>query len=221
MIGIVVAMQSEAEILTDLVTWRKEVVLAGRKILQGSAFGKEIVLSVCGVGKVNAAAGACLVLQAGADILFNFGVAGGLTRERTLVAETYLIDRAVQYDFDLVQLNGGTVGTLDGETQNFLPLFCPDGLGFQKRALGSGDRFNDSAADHNLLLELGADIRDMEGAAIAQIAKIANIPFVSVKSISDVYGSGSTTAQYLQNKERALANLKSLMPDVIRSIPTK
>ena len=124
----------------------------------------------------------------------------------------------MQYDFDLTQLNGGKQGTLDGETENFLPLFAPAALDFPRRALASGDRFNDSAADHDLLLSLGADIRDMEGAAIAQVCKYAGIPLVSVKAISDVYGAGSTTEQYKKNTARAMLNLKAFMGEIFAAL---
>ena len=166
---------------------------------------------------MNAAAGTCAVLEKGADVVLNFGVAGGLN-DKTELTEVYLIERAVQYDFDLTQLNGGAVGTLDGETENFLPLYVPAALDYPRRALGSGDRFNDSAADHDLLLSLGADIRDMEGAAIAEVCKYAGVPLVSVKAISDVYGAGSTTEQFRKNTARAMLNLKAFMGEIFAGI---
>ena len=49
----------------------------------------------------------------------------------------------------------------------------------------------------------------MEGAAIVQAAYAAELPVYSVKAISDVAGSGSTTEQFLINKYKALQN-KSL-----------
>ena len=217
MIGAVIAMQSEAEALLDQMEIENILTVYGKPVHKGTAFGKDVLVCVCGVGKVNAAAGVCAVLAAGADTVLNFGVAGGL-HERTELAEVYLIEKAVQYDFDLTQLNGGAIGTLDGETENFLPLFVPKKLRLPLRALGSGDRFNDSAADHSLLLALGADIRDMEGAAIAEVCKYAGVPFLSVKAISDVYGAGSTTAQYQKNLARAMLNLKAHMGEIFAAL---
>ena len=54
----------------------------------------------------------------------------------------------------------------------------------------------------------------MEGAAIVQAAHAAQLPVYAVKAISDVAGSGSTTEQYLQNRGRALENLKSVLPEL-------
>ena len=217
MIGAVIAMDSEAEALLSQMEIEGISSLFGKPVYTGKAFGKDVLLVVCGVGKVNAAAGACAAIQKGADVILNFGVAGGLN-DRTEVSELYAIDKAVQYDFDCTQLNNSKVGTLDGETENFLPLSVPEKFDFPRRALGTGDRFNDSPTDHALLLELGCDIREMECGAIAQVCKYAGVPCISVKGISDVYGTGSTTEQFKKNLKYALVNLKAHMREIIEAI---
>lgn len=217
MIGAVIAMESEAEILLDEMQIENVLSACGKTIYTGKAFGKDVMLSVSGVGKVNAAASTAALILRGANVILNFGAAGGLDPTMTEVAEVYLIEKAVQYDFDLTQLNGGEVGTLDGETENFLPLFTP-ASDLQKRTLGTGDRFNDSPADHALLIRLGAHLRDMEGAAIAQVCKYAGIPLVSVKAVSDVYGAESTTEQFQKNLKRAMLSLKAELPALIGAI---
>ena len=217
MIGCVVAMDSEAEALLSQMEIENIQTVYGKTVHFGKAFGKDVLLVVSGVGKVNAAAGACAAIIKGADVVLNFGVAGGVNH-KTNVAGIYLIEKALQYDFDLTQIDGGKVGTLDGETENFLPLAVPKAIDFPRRALGSGDRFNDSKTDHDLLIELGCDIRDMEGAAIAQVCKYAGVPFVCAKSISDIYGSGSTTEQFRKNLKLANLTLKAHIQEIIGGI---
>ena len=217
MIGCVIAMDSEAETLLDQMEIKSVSSVFGKVVYLGTAFQKEVVLVVCGEGKVNAAAGACAVIAAGATTVLNFGVAGGLN-DKCEVTEVYSIEKVVQYDFDLVQLSGKTVGTLPNEEENFLPLFVPAKLDFPRRALGTGDRFNDSVKDHELLIELGCDIREMECGAIAQVCKGAGVRCVSVKAISDVYGSGSTTEQFKQNLKRATLSLKAEMGEIFAAL---
>ncbi len=217
MIGCVIATDSEAKILLDQMEIENSKTVFGKTVHFGKAFGHDVVLVTCGVGKVNAAAGACAAIQTGADVLLNFGAAGGLTPETTEVGDVYLIEKAVQYDFDCTQLNGLPIGTLDGETENFLPLFCPP-LPYRRRILGTGDRFNDSPDDHALLLSLGCDIREMEAGAIAQVCKYAGVPFASVKAISDVYGLGSTTEQFRKNCALALLNLKAHLKEILQGL---
>lgn len=217
MIGCVIAMDSEAEILHECMETESIQTALGKTVYTGKAFGNDVMLVVCGVGKVNAAAGAALAISKGADRILNFGVAGGLS-VNTQIAEVYAIEKAVQYDFDCTQLNGTKLGTLDGETENFLPLSVPKSLSLPRRTLGTGDRFNDSAADHKILIDLGCDIREMEGGAIAQVCKYAGVPFTSVKAISDVYGTGSTTEQFKVNLKRALLNLKAHLCEIFGAL---
>ena len=58
----------------------------------------------------------------------------------------------------------------------------------------------------------------MEGAAIVQAAYAAELPVYSVKAISDLAGSGSTTEQFLINKDKALQNLQALLPLIIENL---
>ena len=214
MIGAVIAMQSEADILLSEMKINRSLTVSGKNIYVGTAFGKEVALCICGVGKVNAALGAqVLVSKFDVDCLLNFGVSGGLN-DGTKLCQVYQISQAVQFDFDLVQLNGTKIGTLNEYEENYLPLSTLD-IPFALKKLGTADRFNDSTADYELLTkELQADIRDMEGCAIVQAALCAKLPVYSVKAISDVAGSGSTTDQYLQNRSKALENLQAALPSV-------
>lgn len=218
MIGVVIAMQSEADILLDEMKIQRSLTVSGKNVHVGTVYGKELAVCVCGVGKVNAALGSQLLISKfDAQKLLNFGVAGGLNAS-TALCQVYQISAAVQFDFDLTQLNGTKMGTLDEYTENYLALnLCNET--FEQRKLGTSDRFNDSPADYKLLTaELGADIRDMEGAAIVQAAYAAQIPVYSVKAISDVAGSGSTTEQFLQNKDKALQNLKAALPSIFKNL---
>lgn len=218
MIGVVIAMQSEADILLEKMNVLSSVTVSGKKVHVGTAYGKEIALCVCGVGKVNAAIGAQIVISDfDAEKILNFGVAGGLNNS-TELCNVYQIEAAVQFDFDLVQLNGTKIGTLDEYTENYLPLQTFS-LNLPKRKLGTSDRFNDSPVDYKLLTEeLNADIRDMEGCAIVQTALCSKLPVYSVKAISDVAGSGSTTEQFLINKDKALKNLQAKLPEIFEKL---
>lgn len=217
MIGVVIAMKSEADILLGDMQIVSALTISGKPVYIGKAYGKDVALCICGVGKVNAGIGTqLLVSKFDVKSLLNFGVAGGLN-EGTKLCQVYQISAAVQFDFDLTQLNGTKIGTLDEYTENYLSLnLLPN---FEKKKLGTSDRFNDSPADYKLLTEeLHADIRDMEGAAIVQAGYCAQLPVYSVKAISDVAGSGSTTEQFLINKDKALQNLKAVLPEIFETL---
>ena len=208
----VIAMENEAATVIAHLDGTSEETLFGRRVVRGTLGGEPTAVIVAGIGKVNAAAAAQLALSAfGAQVLLNVGVAGALHAPMK-VAEIYRVRAAVQYDFDLAQLNGTKVGTLNEYAERELPLDLAGNI-LPEALLATGDRFNDSKVDYRFLVDdVKADLRDMEGAAIAQVARRAGVPFRSIKSVSDVAGSGSTTDQYLANLKTALAALTAAVP---------
>lgn len=217
MIVFVIAMESElSAVIADMnITSATEV--HGRKIYRGALYGEEICVVVCGVGKVNAAAGTQYAIDClDASAVVNIGVAGGLNGG-TRVGNIYAIGECVQYDFDLAMINGTPVGTLNEYTQPYLPLSAAEG--FEIKRLATGDRFNDDEDDFLLLTRtLFADIRDMECGAIAHVCAHANVPLYSFKAISDVAGSGSTGEQYSQNLSLCAQKIRENMRKIIESV---
>ena len=213
----VIAMESEAKAVFDNLTDVKETKAHGKKVVLGDLFGERVAVVVCGVGKVNAGAGAQYAIDVlNADCIINLGVAGGLNDDME-IANIYCIDAVVQYDFDLVQLNGTTIGTLNEFDKPYIPLKTCDL--FKCKKLGTGDRFNDDKNDFLLLTKtLGADVRDMECGAIAQVCHHANVPLYSFKAISDLAGSGSTTEQFLKNTAECMKNLTAQIKNVIKAV---
>ena len=198
----VIAMNNEAECIVSNLENAVESTLFGRRIVRGTLNGEDALVVVSGVGKSNAAAATQLAIQeTGTKRIFNLGVSGGLDPAMK-VGEIYEVADAVQYDFDLVQINGTEMGTLNERDTPFIP--CKVEGRFAAKTLGTGDRFNDNADDSALLKRLGASLRDMEGAAIAHVCETAGVEFVSYKCISDVEGSGSMPEQYMENLKKCL-----------------
>ena len=165
-------------------------------------------LYIAGIGKVNAAAATQKVIDAGADEILNCGVAGGLDPAME-VGEVYEISQAVEYDFDLVELNGTQLGTHDGRTTPYFD--CRTTGKFPARILATGDRFTNDEQDVVGALSLGATVRDMEGAAIAHVCELNGVPCRMLKCISDVHGKGPMTGQYKDNLARSLACLRDAL----------
>lgn len=173
-------------------------------------------LYVSGIGKVNAAAATQRAICDGATEIWNAGLCGGFGDVE--VCGVYGVERAVEYDFDLAKLNGTAVGVLNEMDTPYIPLSqIPDAAsritGFGGwRTLATGDRFNDSEADYELITKaLGASLRDMEGAAIAHVCMNCGVPCFSIKCVTNVAGLGSMTGQYMENRSRALARLSEAM----------
>ena len=201
--GIIGAMDSEVSNLIarmENVTYREK---AGRRFAVGTLSGKEAVVVQSGIGKVAAAITAqILVDDFGVDALLNTGMAGGLDA-RLEVKDLVIATAALQHDFDITAF-GHARGFMYGEDDQQPTLFVADkALCDKARAaaaqvlpagskaidgvIASGDIFVDNTA---LKLELrdgfGAAAAEMEGAAIAQAAVANGIPFVILRTISDL-----------------------------------
>ncbi len=210
----VIAMDKEAQPVLNAINIERDITNCGKRLVTGKLSGESIGIVICGVGKVNAACGTQIAIdELGADVIINVGVAGGLNGG-VKVGKIYAISNVVQYDFDLSQLNGTKIGTLDECSENYLPLALSDG--YPTKKLATGDRFNDSKQDYRLLTEvLHADVRDMECGAIAQVCMHANVPCYSYKIISDLAGSGSTTDQYLKNLSLCFKTLERELKNIM------
>ena len=132
-----------------------------------------------GMGKINAAASLAGVLAGGAlpSEVVNLGTAGAL---RPGLAGTHEIGRVLQHDLDTPLLEQLVGRPLDG----------PIELAATGPVLATGDRFVSSDADRDELART-ADLVDMEGYAIATVARRAQLPVRLVKHVSDEAGDGA------------------------------
>ena len=213
----VIAMDSEAEPVISAMKIERKFPFCGKKIFLGELYGESVGVVVCGVGKVNAAVGAQIAVdELGAEIIINLGVAGGLN-DSLSIGNIYSISKAVQYDFDLTSINGTPIGTLDECKENYLPLATSSA--YPLKAIATGDRFNDSKSDFELLTKvLKADIRDMECGAVTQACMHAKIKCYAFKIISDLAGSGSTVEQYRNNLKICFKNLEKELENIVKSV---
>ncbi|MCQ2389238.1 MAG: 5'-methylthioadenosine/S-adenosylhomocysteine nucleosidase [Kiritimatiellae bacterium] len=213
----VIAMPNEAETVVRHLADRRAETLFGREVVRGTLGGEPTAVVTCGVGKANAAAGTQLALSLGADAVLNVGVAGGLD-PRMAVGEIYGVDRAVQYDFDLSEINGTPKGTLNEYAEPHLRLATPP-RPFPLRTLATGDRFTDAEDDFDLVIgRLQSALRDMEGAAIAHVCDRAGVPCHAWKALSDVRGGGSMTGQYRERAAFALERLAEAVPALFAAV---
>ena len=172
-------------------------------------------LYVSGVGKVNAAAATQKAIDEGADEIWNVGLCGGFGDD-VEVGGVYGVASATECDFDLAKINGVSVGVIDGFDSPYIACAKLENGPKDCRILATGDRFNDSASDRELIEKtLGASLRDMEGAAIAHVCKLNRVKCIGIKCVSDVAGRGAMTDQYWANKDKCLVKLSAAMKDLL------
>ncbi len=202
-IGIVGAMDSEVTNLIERMTAVTTEEYAGRRFVKGSLAGHPVVVVQSGIGKVAAAITAqMLVDKYDVTALLNTGMAGGLD-PRLAVKDLVVGTHALQHDFDLTAF-GHTKGYITGPDDSRPTLFAADtalveaavevakgvlpaGSKAITGTIASGDVFvDDSRLKATLRDDFGAAAAEMEGAAIAQTAVANGIPFVILRTISDL-----------------------------------
>ncbi|MBE5754398.1 MAG: 5'-methylthioadenosine/S-adenosylhomocysteine nucleosidase [Clostridiales bacterium] len=211
MVGIVVALYSEAEKLLTRVENLKEITMADKKAYFCKLNGKDTIIAISGIGKVNAAITTQLLIDKySPDFILNFGTCGG-TNKSVEILKYYVVTKCAQFDFDLRELDGVPLGYIQDYDTVFFPTYTRGLETLEKSVLASSDRFTDNQIDIDNINEMGASIRDMEGGAIAQTCTANNIPLVMIKGISDVVGSGTAQEQFYRN----LKTVGEGFPDVV------
>ena len=163
-------------------------------------------LYLSGIGKVNAAMATQQAIDEGATEIVNAGLAGGLVPTMN-IADVVEIGAAIEYDFNLDDINHRGIGVLDEREETEIPVSGADKNAARLYTLATGDRFTNDETDIMLVRELGGEVRDMEGAAIAHVCEKRKVKCRMIKAISDVAGRGGMVEQYLAKKERALKAL--------------
>lgn len=199
MIGIICALSIEVEGLAKLLENKVEKTYAKMKYVCGTINGKQVVMTECGIGKVNAAMSTQVMIDHyNPDVIINSGIAGSISRNLK-IGDIVISKDCVQHDFDgtqmgdpkgLIQYNDETRIDIPADTTTAQKLFdaCAD-IADTNVVLGriaTGDIFvahkemRQSIAD-----EFSALACEMEGGAVAQVCYRNNVPFAVLRCISD------------------------------------
>ena len=208
MIAIIGAMKEEVTEIVKRMSKFDEKNIDGCTFYQGTLNGCEIVAMQSGIGKVEASISTLVCLKNFAvDGIINIGTAGGLRADQE-VLDVVVSTKTAYHDFDL---------TAFGEPRGFATsryvYDCdPRYVEAFKKVIGtarhwigpivSGDQFVADPLDVQKIISAFPDAIcvEMEGAAIAHTAGRFNIPFVILRSLSDIavkHDNAMTFDQYL------------------------
>ena len=220
-IAIITAMDSEFNAIKSLYDFK-----LNSNIMTATAYGKTIYLIKSGIGKVNAALKADFAIRNGADIIVTTGLAGGIDcclNQGSIV----LADKVCYHDVWCGSPN------FKGQIQD-LPLYyeLEDNLktvfhslainkGFKLGLTVTGDQF---LTDVNRLNQIKTDFPealavDMESAAIAQTCYLNNVPYISLRIISDVVGKEGQVEEYNNFWQNVPTLASTMVDDVLQLIP--
>lgn len=198
-------MTSEQKQLANQLENKTERKAGPFSYIEGNIRQNEVILTQCGIGKVNAAAGTVeLIRNFQPDCIISTGVAGGI--DPCLKVMDVVVSRQTVYH-DVWCGDGNAYGQVQG-----LPTFfqgndklyeCALSLDTETPVHGglicTGDQF---ITDRSELNKIKKDFPeglavDMESAAIAQVCHLYKVPFISFRIISDTPGADKHFEQYL------------------------
>ncbi len=227
MIGIIGAMDIEVngfkEYMSDAVVEKHSFF----EFTKGEIYGKEVVVVMCGIGKVSAAICTQLMIDKySPDVIVNTGVAGGI-HNKLSIGDIAVAENVVQHDVDttifgdpkgyITNLNltkipaDETVHTLLGECA----LEVEDTV-VLKGTIASGDQFISTPYQKNQIKdEFDAIATEMEGGAIGHVCYSNAVKFGVIRAISD-NASGDALMDYESFKSMAAQKTIKIVTDFVK-----
>lgn len=224
-IAIIVAMQKELDLLLPILSELTEQKADGFTFYKGVIDRHPVVVTKCGIGKVNAAIGSKVLIDLfHPAMIVNTGVAGGTGADAGIL-DIVVADAVAYHDVWCGP------GTLPGQAAGFPERFscessvaaleCLQGRDDVKFGLiASGDIFISRPEEVARIRGIYPDVQavDMESAAIAQVCSMEGVPFVCIRVVSDTPGADDNISQYSNFWEDAPRHTFEVLNDVLSQI---
>ncbi len=186
------------------------------------------ILVESGIGKVNAARTTQILIDNfNVESIINAGAAGAIGTDLN-IGDILIAKTVVQHDFDITPFGhpkGYITGVGDNikcdnsmvqKFQNILDRIEDRNYNIKIGIVGSGDIFcTEQSMKNKINNKFNADVVDMECAAIGQVAFLDKIPFISIRSISDI-PNGNNASTFDENLELASKRCAEILKDYCR-----
>lgn len=226
-IGIIFAMKEEIDALKKYLVINKETKYYDLVFYEGTIEGKLCVLVECGVGKVNAARTTqVLIDKFDVDKVINVGVAGGVDSSLN-VGDIVIGEKLVQHDFDITPFahekgyipNVGVYMDADKNmVDKAISVIKDSDISYRSGVIASGDIFCTLASmSEKINHKFNALCTEMEGAAVSQVCVLCGVPFLVIRSISDVVNNDNvvTYDEFVLSSSKIVADfMKNLISNL-------
>ena len=232
-VGIIAAMEEELDLLIKNLSDYKEIHFGQFKYYTGKINEVEVALLLCGIGKVNAAVGATLLIdKLLPDYLINTGVAGGFP-EKLKVGDIVVSTEVRHHDADATVFDYeiGQIPRMPAafKSDKTLVKFAEEvsleekNVSVYSGPILSGDSFVHHPKQIDKIIERFPNIMavEMEGAAIAQTSYLFNIPFVLIRSISDKVHEVGSSDIYKEFMQTAAENSVKIVLQLLNKLKEK
>ncbi|MDD6302760.1 MAG: 5'-methylthioadenosine/adenosylhomocysteine nucleosidase [Bacillales bacterium] len=221
---IVAAMQVEFDALKNELDSYREIEVQNEKLLEFSLNGEYYLLGLGKIGKVSTAfflgkLFSCLTIKR----VFNIGTSGGVNSSLN-ISDVIIATEVGYYDVDVIDF-----GYQMGQVPGFPKYFTSD-LNFieskkisskfniVKGLILSGDNFVSKRVYNKTILK---DVKEclaceMEAGAVAQCCYSMNIPFVIIRSISDIVTKDDNNLDLDKNEKSVSTNSALVLLELIK-----
>lgn len=228
-LGIICAMEEELAPLKKIIKLDESRRKARMEFFRGTINDLSVVMVVSGIGKVNAAVCAqILVDDFSVSHLINVGVAGGVKAD-IVPMDVVIATSLIQHDMDVTAfgLKRGEIPRFEDstfkadESLTALAVLASEKNSHYTTHTGiivSGDQFissRDKIIDLSEIFDAAAC--EMEGAAVAQVAYLNHVPFSVIRAISDNANTGASM-DYEKFKDLAVENTVSIILHIIGNL---
>lgn len=230
-IGIIGAMDEEVEILQEALASKVKRNKGGCLFYEGSIASHEVIVVKSGIGKVNAAiASSLLISDYNPEYVINTGSAGGFHKD--LNVGDIVISTEVRYhDVDVTAF-----GYEYGQVPHMSAAFQADpklieaaskaaahvqGIRTAEGLITSGDSFMSEAERVAFVTSQFPELlaAEMEAAAIAHTCTRFGIPFVVIRSLSDIAGKDSPVS-FDQFLKTAAKHSAAVVQNMLKELKT-
>ncbi|MFM1514872.1 5'-methylthioadenosine/adenosylhomocysteine nucleosidase [Helcococcus ovis] len=208
--GIIGAMPKEVEAIKDKMLNIKEENIQGVDFYFGKINNQDVILTKSGVGKVNASIITTLMIMTyHPDYIVNIGTAGGMLKEQNTL-DIVISENVIQHDFDTSYIDGKSGIGITTKSDELLRNKVKES--FLKNKVDSNIYFGDIISgdvfvgEEVKVLELKekfptAIACEMEAAAIGYTCDKFNIPFIIIRSLSDIVHHDNSNIDFMKNVE--------------------
>lgn len=220
--GIITAMQEEMQEIEKIMEEKQNQKIYELNFITGKINSTEVVLVEAGIGKINAARTTQILIDNfNIDAIINVGSAGSSNDELD-IGDIVIGKKQVQHDFDITAFGHpkgfiSNVGqyvesdsTLIEKMKETISKMQDNEFKIKIGIIASGDIFcTELKMKEKIRSKFNADAIEMEGAAIAQVCKLDNIPFLIIRSISDKPNGNNhiTFEQFLEKASKRCAKI--------------
>lgn len=229
-IGIIGAMAQEVSFLAQQLENAEQYEHAGFTFYTGTRHGLDVVVLQSGIGKVNAAVGTAILLERyQPDAVINTGSAGGFATDLT-IGDVIISDEVRHHDVDAVVF-GYELGQVPGMPAAYqadkalrdIARNAITALGevqVREGLIATGDAFMAEPARVAKTREQFPSMLavEMEGAAIAQTCHLYGCPFVVIRALSDIPGSGDNHLSFEQFLDIAADHSSRMVDQMLRAL---